>query len=632
MSLISQNFTVDASSNLIFDILRSKIYSDPIKAIIQEIISNARDANREINNLKPLEVICNYQKFSVKDYGPGISPDRMSNVFLQYLATTKKADTNQTGGFGLGAKTPFAYTDSFEIITINNGIKYQYLASIGGESNGGDVILISSEQSSDCSGTEIVIPLNSSDHSKFHNLMLKFVSHFNYPIKYNYYNTITNYSGVNTSDTMFLSAYGKCSYLVLDGIYYSLDRQKLQSLLSNDDRYKKYGVNKDFILSFGSRELDVSVNRESIRYSELTNEALRKKVSDMLFKMEETVNSIIPNLVVKDYINNSLKIPQEYTSYFEMMGLTNYYQSTISSITISSESTAKSTNYFGYSEKIDDLIYHIKNNTGEVFTLDQALVDLSVKNIKKYIKSKPGLNFVFITKLDGYPVTSTSFDPTKISDKKSKALFFKADQYGNWNRISLSQIDTSKKSLLLKHGEHFSDYISALASTGIDVYSLKDSEMINRFKDEDWVSTDHRTVLLEAAEKYDSEFADYLFILKDQTTYKYTSKPNSYYNVDRNLKFLELYSKKYPSKESEEILQAASLKNYPDIKHESLFKVLIREKITPKAISKILSNPEQILLASKVEAHLLKQVPLFKYFDLNRLKTYNNFDEIIQHL
>ena len=64
--------------------------------------------------------------YRIKDFGPGISPDRMSNIFIQYTASTKRDDNVQTGGFGLGAKTPFAYSNSFVIVTVMNGIKYQY--------------------------------------------------------------------------------------------------------------------------------------------------------------------------------------------------------------------------------------------------------------------------------------------------------------------------------------------------------------------------------------------------------------------------------------------------------------------------------------------------------------------------
>lgn len=39
----------------IIDILRSKIYSNPIQTLVQEYLCNARDANREVKGTKNLD-------------------------------------------------------------------------------------------------------------------------------------------------------------------------------------------------------------------------------------------------------------------------------------------------------------------------------------------------------------------------------------------------------------------------------------------------------------------------------------------------------------------------------------------------------------------------------------------------
>jgi len=73
---------------VILNILRSKLYSNPIKAFTQEIMSNARDAHRELGKGNtPIEVKLPTHldpQFHVRDFGPGISPDRMVNVFIRY--------------------------------------------------------------------------------------------------------------------------------------------------------------------------------------------------------------------------------------------------------------------------------------------------------------------------------------------------------------------------------------------------------------------------------------------------------------------------------------------------------------------------------------------------------------------
>ena len=88
------NFSLDdADQGLIFDMLRKKIYEDPIGTIIREISSNARDANRENNKEDvPIEFVIespnslnnnSEYKIHIKDSGIGISPDRMENIFVK---------------------------------------------------------------------------------------------------------------------------------------------------------------------------------------------------------------------------------------------------------------------------------------------------------------------------------------------------------------------------------------------------------------------------------------------------------------------------------------------------------------------------------------------------------------------
>ena len=94
---------------LILEILRSRMYKNPIASICREISSNARDANREVKNSNPINItfedsvlfeseIC----VVFQDEGTGISPDRMADVFVNYGSSTKRNTNQLTGGFGLG--------------------------------------------------------------------------------------------------------------------------------------------------------------------------------------------------------------------------------------------------------------------------------------------------------------------------------------------------------------------------------------------------------------------------------------------------------------------------------------------------------------------------------------------------
>lgn len=109
---------------MIIKYLTENTYSNPLKAMVQEIMSNGRDAHIETGlGDRPIVVkLPNgfYPTWEVRDFGPGLTPQRMKKVFTQYGSSTKRSDNSQSGGFGIGAKTPWAYTDTFTVTTISD--------------------------------------------------------------------------------------------------------------------------------------------------------------------------------------------------------------------------------------------------------------------------------------------------------------------------------------------------------------------------------------------------------------------------------------------------------------------------------------------------------------------------------
>jgi hypothetical protein len=126
----TQNFKIEASSKA-FQILSSNIYKNPQRAILRELVSNAWDAhvlkgNTDVpceitmpNSLKPELVI--------KDFGVGLSPQAITTLYTVYFGSDKTWTDELIGGFGLGSKTPFSYTDQFSVVSRWNGKIYEFL-------------------------------------------------------------------------------------------------------------------------------------------------------------------------------------------------------------------------------------------------------------------------------------------------------------------------------------------------------------------------------------------------------------------------------------------------------------------------------------------------------------------------
>jgi len=97
---------------VIFDMICNRIYATPLRTSIQEYMSNARDSHREAGVPHvPIQVVLPTpldRSIRIRDFGMGISPDRMSNVFVKLGVSTKRINNSQTGGFGVGAKSAFS--------------------------------------------------------------------------------------------------------------------------------------------------------------------------------------------------------------------------------------------------------------------------------------------------------------------------------------------------------------------------------------------------------------------------------------------------------------------------------------------------------------------------------------------
>jgi hypothetical protein len=171
----TMGFAPEAQSFLM-DMMSDGLYSDKYGSIVREIASNCIDANTESGSTEPVRIVLTKpSSFTAKgeirfeDNGVGIDPQRIEDIFTLYFASTKRDGNEMIGGFGIGAKSPFAYTDVFRVETWVNGTFYTYLMEKRGEDR--TCTLINSEPCDVADhGTKIRIPIQSVyDYEKFVN-------------------------------------------------------------------------------------------------------------------------------------------------------------------------------------------------------------------------------------------------------------------------------------------------------------------------------------------------------------------------------------------------------------------------------------------------------------------------------
>lgn len=272
---------------MISQILRQQLYSDPIRVVCQEYSCNARDAHREVGKENvPIQVTLPTSLnpvFTVQDFGPGIDPDRMVNVFIKYGNSTKRADNVQTGGFGIGAKSGWAYSDQFNIRTVVDGKEYYYSAILD-EDNNGKLHLLSENQTDAPNGTTIIIPVKSRDIRYFTDAVLNFV-------KYWSVKPIVENLGYNIPDELqdFLlkgenwlvkkgGGFHRNSFAIVDGIPYTINTQTFYDDDKVDSDLVKIFTFNQILLFFNTGEVTLAANRENLFYDNKTKTAILDKL------------------------------------------------------------------------------------------------------------------------------------------------------------------------------------------------------------------------------------------------------------------------------------------------------------------------------------------------------------------
>ena len=180
-AVIGGSKTIDfgiSNSADFFDILSRTLYKDQILAVVREVLCNAWDAHIAAGCTdKPIQILLDSEHFVVRDFGYGISHADIGPIYGVYGASTKKNDGLQTGGFGLGCKAPFAYTDHFEVISHHNKMKTIYnMSKSNAVAKGKPGIITLAQLPTTESGLRVKIPVQTKDWPRFIELIKRIVS------------------------------------------------------------------------------------------------------------------------------------------------------------------------------------------------------------------------------------------------------------------------------------------------------------------------------------------------------------------------------------------------------------------------------------------------------------------------
>ena len=311
----TKSFSIANNGN-IFDILSNKIYERPIEAIVREVYSNAIDANiaaKSTGGIKVTLPSSGNPVLIIEDNGIGMSDEKITEVYTQYGNSDKGNDNSQIGGFGIGCKTPFAYTDQITVVSWQNGTKNSYIAIRN--DNGPELIRTASvECEPNTSGTIVTVPVMEEDIGEFYRAAVKvFLFAKEFPIL-NDYDAFLNEAKQYISNLETIEDFLKLREKIANSNLISLNENTIGARLLNVDTNNTvlieiggvvYTVSSStvwnnfyngyVILHAPVGELSVQASREKLNYDKKTTAKLEEIFNETVKKIIFDVKNMVEN-------------------------------------------------------------------------------------------------------------------------------------------------------------------------------------------------------------------------------------------------------------------------------------------------------------------------------------------------
>lgn len=281
-----------------FRVLSDTLYQDKIGSLVREISTNAYDGHIMAGNKDEafqIHLPDNFEPwFSVRDFGVGLSPESIRQVYTTYFMSTKDQSNETVGAFGLGAKTPFAYTDQFTITSVFDGRKTIYSAFIDG-SGIPNIAEMHSEESSDRNGVEVKVAVKQQDFSAFKNAVAFQLRFFKVKPEiincdnFQFTSIIEpNKSSIVSDDYVITPSYSEL--IAIQGqIGYVVDRNKILNAVADNKEIRALLVSALSIkINFPIGHIGVTASRENIEYDDRTVNNIIQKLISMYKDVQQT--------------------------------------------------------------------------------------------------------------------------------------------------------------------------------------------------------------------------------------------------------------------------------------------------------------------------------------------------------
>ena len=275
-----------------FQLLSSGLYTNKIRAVVRELSCNAIDAHvmpGGSGKETPIEVkLPNTldSQFYVKDSGPGLPHDKIMSLYTTYFDSSKQQSDDFIGGFGVGSKSPFAYTDSFTVESRHGGVKNIYSAYIGDDGSPKIAQMASVPmEENEPTGLTVSMPVRPADFNAFEKEALDLFQWFDTtPNLTGTARTIQKIELTPTSDPSVSlrksSGYGQYVLVRMGQVVYSVDNYRSQAepeiveALSTMHQFRP-------LIEVPIGAISVAASREDVAYDKKTKAYLATAIGSL---------------------------------------------------------------------------------------------------------------------------------------------------------------------------------------------------------------------------------------------------------------------------------------------------------------------------------------------------------------
>lgn len=319
----TSKFKIAASAKA-FKILSSGLYKNKIRAVVRELTCNVVDAHKLNGTKDAFEIKAPTQldpRFIIRDFGPGLNEDDITNLYSTYFASTKSNSNDFIGALGLGSKSPFSYTDTFTVVSYHGGKVRGFTAMLDGGEPTLRKVFEEDMKDEEKTGIEITVPVKLTDINRWHEeikYVLRPFADWPHVLKGcsapQYFPTRAG----KTRDWFALNlGYEEHGlFAVYGNIVYPLND------VPGLNRPWMSVNNSSVFIHFDLGELDIAASREELSLDEMTIANIISRVNNLSnVEMKETIDNLNKITNERELLRTLNKMNNEATNIIEKSGI-----------------------------------------------------------------------------------------------------------------------------------------------------------------------------------------------------------------------------------------------------------------------------------------------------------------------